>query len=207
VSIGTDWGGDDDSLAQNMNVYGQVYGQNVAGLKRRLAQQSKSDIDASKSAEAQAKSMQEDDDRAATSNLIKAGVDTVVGVGMAGVQAGFFDKGAQASSMANKSSSLDVKRQAALDAGNTKRAARLGKRSLALSRRATQAGLQSNPLYGARGEGDYIPGTETGQIGRLAQTGTTPSIAIYNEGDPLEGIRQYQEDMKFRQSISELKGG
>lgn len=182
MSIGADWGGDDDSLAQNMNVYEQVYGQQTAGLKKKTVAQGKSEIKASKEAESAAKEQQAADNRAAGMALAKGIIDTAIQAGTAAVSMGAFDKAGQAAKLADKSAALDVKRQAAVDAGKTAKAANLGKRSINVGRRAqrlsdvaTYGSSRKPGLFGPRNRGGSLTDEELDIINSPGTIGSDPS--------------------------------
>tara|TARA_R100000458_G_scaffold5029_2_gene4083 strand:+ start:1354 stop:2112 length:759 start_codon:yes stop_codon:yes gene_type:complete len=160
MSIGTDWGGDDDSLAQNMNVYSQVYGQNTAGLKAATVGQAKSDIKTSKDLESQAKDMQAADDRAAGMNLAKGLVNTAIQTASFAASAGAFNPaskaaaagskasaaGTKSADLATKAQTLDAQATAAKAAGDIGAADKLAAQSTRVAERSAKLGARSADL-------------------------------------------------------------
>ena len=154
MSIGLDWSGDDDTLSQNTNVYGQVYGSQTQGLKKQVEGQAKSEISANRATAAAVSEQTSDEQYAAGMNAISGTIQGLIqgatsfamaGAGGAGGAAG------KSEALASKSAALDVKRQAALKAGNTAKAQRLGQRSINLSNKSARLGLKAE--FGGSGKG------------------------------------------------------
>ena len=142
------WGEDEDVLAMGMSsgATGFDHESFQEGQKKASKKQGKREIKASKRTADAAKSGREAETLGHAVNLVKAVGQSALTVGMASAGG----PGARSEALADKSAALDVKRQAALDVGDTAKAARLGERSIKLGGKSAKLGLEAD--YGGSGK-------------------------------------------------------
>ena len=146
------WGEDEDTLAMGMSSGDGGIDAEHAASEKRFKAQGKAETKSSRAQAKAAKGSREAATRAHGVNLAMAVGQSALALGAAGVGKG--GPGAKSEALAAKSAGLDVKRQAALKAGNTVRAERLGARSIKLGGRSARLGFKAEfgsarkPLFG-----------------------------------------------------------
>ena len=82
------WTGDDETLAQSTNVYGQVFGGQTQGLKGQMKSASKSKVASDKATATAAKGQEGIEQKSATTNMIMSIAETGGQLAMMGVGGG-----------------------------------------------------------------------------------------------------------------------
>ena len=161
------WTGDDDTLAQNTDVYGQVFGGQTQGLKGQMKSESKAKVASDKAAATAAKEQQGIEQKSATTNMIRSIAETGGQLAMAGAFKGG-GPGSKSKALSQKSAELGTKgaelgtkadilkgqQTSALARGETAQAARFGRqaerattRSGNLATRSADLGARSADLH------------------------------------------------------------
>jgi hypothetical protein len=198
------WTGDDDTLSMGMSSgsgfdHESLQKTHKGEFKKRGKQEKRQSLAAADQAHATRKA-------ADTQRAVQFG-QSIAQAALMGAQVNA-GKAGKAAKLGERSEALDVKREAALAAGDKAKAAKLGERSIKLSTKAQKVGMEADPLWGARGEGEYIAGTQAGQRGRTAPTKPlTKNDPMKGIQDPMKGIQQWQEDVAFEKELSKLTGG
>ena len=133
------WTGDDETLAQNTDVYGQVFGGQTQGLKGQMKSASKAKVASDKATAAATKEQEGIEQKSATTNMIMGIAETGGQLAMAGAFKGK-GPGAKSAALSDKSLALEHKASKALEAGNVARATRLTGRAEKLAGRAGNIG-------------------------------------------------------------------